>query len=88
MCPCVHWADSAEVATEQACAFPLQLREKCALMSVEMVKASEKDLIFSVWKPLFLGMCQFCFLSAAFWETITFAFILFFLCHCLFLFLI
>ena len=42
-----------------------------------MVKASEKEFLFGTRKPFFLGMCQFCFLSEASWETVTFAFIYF-----------
>ena len=41
--------------------------KKGASISVKMVKASEKESLF--------GMCQFCFLSEASWETVTFALI-------------
>ena len=56
-----------------------QPREKGASVSVEVVKASEKEFLFVARKPLFLGMHRFRFLSEASWETVTFVFNYFFM---------
>ena len=49
-----------------------------------VVKASELEFLFGIRKPLFSGMCRFCFLLEASWETVTFRF--FFSCYFLFYF--
>ena len=64
-----------------------QTREKCASVLVEVVKAFEKEFLFSARKPIFLGMhrfpvwdllgiCYFCIYSFYFFS-----------CFCLFHFL-
>ena len=41
----------------QACAFPANRREKKgASLSVEVVKASEVEILFGAWKPIYSGM--------------------------------
>ena len=55
-----------------------QQRENDASVQVKVIKASEKEFLFGVKKPVILGMHQFRFLSEDPWETVSFAFILFF----------
>ena len=52
---------------------------KGASISVEEIRTSEKEFPFGARKPIFLGVHRFRFLSRAFWKTVTFVFIYFFL---------
>ena len=46
--------------------------------------ASEKDFLFGTRKPIFSGMHRLCLLSETSWETVTFAFIYFFMLSIIF----
>ena len=72
----------------QARVFLISSKErKGASVSAEENKASEKEFLMGASKSLFLGTCQFHFLSEASWETATFEFIYFIFMLLSFLFL-
>ena len=91
--PCLHvqWVHLAEAVTSRRHSVPFSpwalagmctltgsWEKKGASISVNVVKASEKEFLFGTKKSFFLSMHWFHFQSEASWEILTVVFILFF----------